>query len=551
MYQALYRKYRSQTFSQLVGQEVVAKTLKQAVEQEKISHAYLFSGPRGTGKTSVAKIFAKAMNCPNQVDGEPCNHCYICQAVTEGSLEDVIEMDAASNNGVDEIREIRDKSTYAPSLARYKVYIIDEVHMLSTGAFNALLKTLEEPTQNVVFILATTELHKIPATILSRVQRFEFKSIKTQDIKEHIYHILEKENISSEPEAVEIIARRAEGGMRDALSILDQALSLTQGNELTTAISEEITGTISLSALDDYVAALSQQDVPKALDSLNLLFENGKSMTRFVTDLLQYLRDLLVVQTGGENTHHSPVFMDNLALSQESLFEMIRIATVSLADMKASLQPKIYAEMMTIRLAEIKPEPVLSGAVESEISALRQEVVRLKQELANVGTVPKQVAPVSSLPATSKTVYRVDRNKVQTILQEAVENPDLARQNLIRLQNSWGEVIESLAGPDKALLVGSQPVAANEHHAILAFESNFNAGQTMKRDNLNTMFGNILSQAAGFSPEILAISLEEWKEVRAAFSAKAKSSQVEKEAEDSLIPEGFEFLADKVKVEED
>lgn len=552
MYQALYRKYRSQTFSQLVGQEVVAKTLKQAVEQEKISHAYLFSGPRGTGKTSVAKIFAKAMNCPNQVDGEPCNNCYICQAVTEGSLEDVIEMDAASNNGVDEIREIRDKSTYAPSLARYKVYIIDEVHMLSTGAFNALLKTLEEPTQNVVFILATTELHKIPATILSRVQRFEFKSIKTQDIKEHIYRILEKENISSEPEAVEIIARRAEGGMRDALSILDQALSLTQGNELTTAISEEITGTISLSALDDYVAALSQQDVPKALDSLNLLFENGKSMTRFVTDLLQYLRDLLVVQTGGENTHHSPVFMDNLALSQESLFEMIRIATVSLADMKASLQPKIYAEMMTIRLAEIRPEPVLSGAVESEISALRQEVVRLKQELANVGTVPKQVAPVPSRPAISKTVYRVDRNKVQDILQEAVENPELARQNLIRLQNAWGEVIESLAGPDKALLVGSQPVAANEHHAILAFESNFNAGQTMKRDNLNTMFGNILSQAAGFSPEILAISMKEWKEVRAAFSAKNKSSQTNQEVEEeSLIPEGFEFLADKVKVEED
>ena len=552
MYQALYRKYRSQTFSQLVGQEVVAKTLKQAVEQEKISHAYLFSGPRGTGKTSVAKIFAKAMNCPNQVDGEPCNNCYICQAVTEGSLEDVIEMDAASNNGVDEIREIRDKSTYAPSLARYKVYIIDEVHMLSTGAFNALLKTLEEPTQNVVFILATTELHKIPATILSRVQRFEFKSIRTQDITAHIHHILEKENISSEPDAVEIIARRAEGGMRDALSILDQALSLTQGNELTTAISEEITGTISLSALDDYVAALSQQDVPKALDSLNLLFENGKSMTRFVTDLLQYLRDLLVVQTGGENTHHSPVFMANLALSQESLFEMIRIATVSLADMKASLQPKIYAEMMTIRLAEIKPESAVSGAVESEISALRQEVARLKQELANVETAPKQVVPVPSRPVTSKTVYRVDRNKVQSILQEAVENPDLARQNLIRLQNAWGEVIESLAGPDKALLVGSQPVAANEHHAILAFESNFNAGQTMKRDNLNTMFGNILSQAAGFSPEILAISLEEWKEVRAAFSAKNKSPQADQVVEEeSLIPEGFEFLADKVMVEED
>ena len=551
MYQALYRKYRSQTFSQLVGQDVVAKTLKQAVEQEKISHAYLFSGPRGTGKTSVAKIFAKAMNCPNQVDGEPCNNCYICQAVTDGSLEDVIEMDAASNNGVDEIREIRDKSTYAPSLARYKVYIIDEVHMLSTGAFNALLKTLEEPTQNVVFILATTELHKIPATILSRVQRFEFKSIKTKDIKEHIHYILDKENISSEPEAVEIIARRAEGGMRDALSILDQALSLTQGNCLTTAISEEITGTISLRALDNYVVALSQQDISKALECLNFLFENGKSMTRFVTDLLQYLRDLLIVQTGGENTHHSAIFEENLSISQDSLFEMIALATKSLADMKASLQPKIYAEMMTIRLGEIKSEPVLPIAVEGEIAALKQEVACLKQELANIGAGSQQISPVPSRPTATKSVYRVDRNKVQAILQEAVDNPDLARQNLIRLQNAWKEIIESLAGPDRALLVGSQPVAANENHAILAFESSFNAGQTMKRDNLNTMFGNILSQAAGFSPEILAISMDEWKEVRAAFSAKSKSSHPEKELENSLIPKGFEFLADKVKVEED
>ena len=291
MYQALYRKYRSQTFGQLVGQQVVATTLRQAVEQGKISHAYLFSGPRGTGKTSVAKIFAKAMNCPNQKDGEPCNDCYICQAITEGSLEDVIEIDAASNNGVDEIRDIRDKSTYAPSLAKHKVYIIDEVHMLSTGAFNALLKTLEEPTENVVFILATTELHKIPATILSRVQRFEFKSIKTQDIIGHIEWILEQEGIDFEKEGVQIIARRAEGGMRDALSILDQALSLTQENRLTTDIAEEITGSISLGALDAYVAALIAHDAVTALDNLNLIFDSGKNMARFVTDLLHYLRD--------------------------------------------------------------------------------------------------------------------------------------------------------------------------------------------------------------------------------------------------------------------
>ena len=558
MYQALYRKYRSQTFGQLVGQEVIATTLRQAVEQGKISHAYLFSGPRGTGKTSVAKIFAKAMNCPNQKGGEPCNDCYICEAITNGSLEDVIEIDAASNNGVDEIRDIRDKSTYAPSLAPHKVYIIDEVHMLSTGAFNALLKTLEEPTENVVFILATTELHKIPATILSRVQRFEFKSIKTPAIQDHLKAVLDKEGIDYEEEAVAIIARRAEGGMRDALSILDQALSLTAGAQLTTATAEEITGSISQEALDLYVAALSAQDATAALDQLNLIFDNGKNMARFVTDLLQYLRDLLIVQTGGENIHVSERFNQNLAIPQATLFAWIDLATRSLADIKNSLQPKIYTEMMTIRLAEYKGEGPSASQValpadfSAQVDQLKREVESLKNQLAQVASGAPAAKTSPSRPQKSSKGYRVDRNKLQAILQEAVENPDLARNNLIRLQNAWGEIIESLAGADRALLVGSQPVAANERHAILAFESAFNAEQTMKRDNLNTMFGNILSNAAGFSPEILAISMEEWTQVRAEFSKKARGHKEEAEVtEESVIPEGFDFLSDKIIVQED
>ena len=558
MYQALYRKYRSQTFGQLVGQEVIATTLRQAVEQGKISHAYLFSGPRGTGKTSVAKIFAKAMNCPNQEGVEPCNECYICEAITNGSLEDVIEIDAASNNGVDEIRDIRDKSTYAPSLAPHKVYIIDEVHMLSTGAFNALLKTLEEPTENVVFILATTELHKIPATILSRVQRFEFKSIKTPAIQDHLKAVLDKEGIDYEEEAVAIIARRAEGGMRDALSILDQALSLTGEAQLTTATAEEITGSISQEALDLYVAALSAQDATAALDQLNLIFDNGKNMARFVTDLLQYLRDLLIVQTGGENLHVSERFNQNLAIPQATLFAWIDLATKSLADIKNSLQPKIYTEMMTIRLAEYKGESPSASPVAlpadflAQVDQLKREVESLKNQLSQVASGAPVAKSAPSRPQKSSKGYRVDRNKLQAILQEAVENPDLARNNLIRLQNAWGEIIESLAGADKALLVGSQPVAANERHAILAFESAFNAEQTMKRDNLNTMFGNILSNAAGFSPEILAISMEEWTQVRAEFSKKARGHKEEVEvAEESVIPEGFDFLSDKITVQED
>ena len=558
MYQALYRKYRSQTFGQLVGQEVIATTLRQAVEQGKISHAYLFSGPRGTGKTSVAKIFAKAMNCPNQKGGEPCNDCYICEAITNGSLEDVIEIDAASNNGVDEIRDIRDKSTYAPSLAPHKVYIIDEVHMLSTGAFNALLKTLEEPTENVVFILATTELHKIPATILSRVQRFEFKSIKTPAIQDHLKAVLDKEGIDYEEEAVAIIARRAEGGMRDALSILDQALSLTAGAQLTTATAEEITGSISQEALDLYVAALSAQDATAALDQLNLIFDNGKNMARFVTDLLQYLRDLLIVQTGGENLHVSERFNQNLAIPQATLFAWIDLATRSLADIKNSLQPKIYTEMMTIRLAEYKGEGPSASQValpadfSAQVDQLKREVESLKNQLSQVASGAPVAKPAQARPQKSSKGYRVDRNKLQAILQEAVENPDLARNNLIRLQNAWGEIIESLAGADRALLVGSQPVAANERHAILAFESAFNAEQTMKRDNLNTIFGNILSNAAGFSPEILAISMEEWTQVRAEFSKKARGHKEAVEvAEESVIPEGFDFLSDKITVQED
>ncbi|MBS6245056.1 MULTISPECIES: DNA polymerase III subunit gamma/tau [Streptococcus] len=556
MYQALYRKYRSQTFGQLVGQQVVATTLRQAVEQGKISHAYLFSGPRGTGKTSVAKIFAKAMNCPNQKDGEPCNDCYICKAITEGSLEDVIEIDAASNNGVDEIRDIRDKSTYAPSMAKHKVYIIDEVHMLSTGAFNALLKTLEEPTENVVFILATTELHKIPATILSRVQRFEFKSIKTQDIIAHIEWILEQEGIDFEQEGVQIIARRAEGGMRDALSILDQALSLTQENRLTTDIAEEITGSISLGALDAYVAALIAHDAVAALDNLNLIFDSGKNMARFVTDLLQYLRDLIIVKTGGENHHASELFLENLKTSQETLFAMIDMATKSLPDIKNSLQPKIYTEMMTIRLAESSSLPAavaIPDNLADELKGLRQEIDNLKQQLSNGNGKPVAAVKTSDIRPQKSKGYRVDRNKVNAILEEAVDNPSLARSNLTKLQNAWGEVIESLSGADKALLAGSQPVAANESHAILAFESNFNAEQTMKRDNLNTMFGNILSNAAGFSPEILAISLEEWTKIRADFSARSRNGKVEVEEkkEEKLIPEGFDFLAEKITVQED
>ncbi|MGT2595224.1 DNA polymerase III subunit gamma/tau [Streptococcus vestibularis] len=550
MYQALYRKYRSQTFGEMVGQKVISTTLRQAVESGKISHAYLFSGPRGTGKTSAAKIFAKAMNCPNQVDGEPCNHCDICRDITNGSLEDVIEIDAASNNGVDEIREIRDKSTYAPSRATYKVYIIDEVHMLSTGAFNALLKTLEEPTQNVVFILATTELHKIPATILSRVQRFEFKSIKQGAIKEHLASILEKEGLTFDDEALTIIARRAEGGMRDALSILDQALSLSPDNHVSQAVAEEITGSIGLTALDSFVANVRNQETTQALSNLETLFDNGKSMSRFATDLLEYFRDLLIVKAGGENSHHSPLFEENLSLEQDRLFQLIDLVTSALPEIKTGTHPKIYAEMLTIKLSETHSQmsQEIPENLQEELDSLRREVEGLRKALKE-GKVQGDALPTRK--AKPAYQYKVDREKILTIMRETMENPQKSRQCLDALKGTWPEILDSISPQNRALLNGSEPVLANQENAILAFNAAFNAELVMKRSDLNDMFGNIMSSAAGFSPNIMAVPKSEFEKLRTEFARSLKSKEeLEKEDREEYIPQELEFLSDIVEIED-
>ena len=550
MYQALYRKYRSQTFGEMVGQKVISTTLRQAVESGKISHAYLFSGPRGTGKTSAAKIFAKAMNCPNQVDGEPCNHCDICRDITNGSLEDVIEIDAASNNGVDEIREIRDKSTYAPSRATYKVYIIDEVHMLSTGAFNALLKTLEEPTENVVFILATTELHKIPATILSRVQRFEFKSIKQGAIKEHLASILEKEGLTFDDEALTIIARRAEGGMRDALSILDQALSLSPDNHVSQVVAEEITGSIGLTALDSFVANVRNQETTQALSNLETLFDNGKSMSRFATDLLEYFRDLLIVKAGGENSHHSPLFEENLSLEQDRLFQLIDLVTSALPEIKTGTHPKIYAEMLTIKLSETHSQmsQEIPGNLQEELDSLRREVEGLRKALKEGKIQGEGVPTRKAKPAYQ---YKVDREKILTIMRETMENPQKSRQCLDALKATWSEILDSISPQNRALLNGSEPVLANQENAILAFNAAFNAEQVMKRSDLNDMFGNIMSSAAGFSPNIMAVPKAEFEKLRTEFARSLKSKEeLDKEDREEYIPQELEFLSDVVEIED-
>ncbi|GAA2828992.1 DNA polymerase III subunit gamma/tau [Pseudolactococcus raffinolactis] len=506
-YQALYRKYRSQRFDEMVGQEVVARTLKNAIITDQISHAYLFSGPRGTGKTSAAKIFAKAINCPNQTDGEPCNTCEICQAVTNGSLEDVIEMDAASNNGVDEIRDIRDKSTYAPSRAKYKVYIIDEVHMLTTGAFNALLKTLEEPTENVVFVLATTEIQKIPATILSRVQRFAFRAITSHDITQHLSEVLTAEGVTFDEAAVALIANAADGGMRDALSTLDQALSFAE-NGLTLDVALLVTGAISKQALDAYISAIADQQVENALTQLDTIFADGKNMIRFTEDLMSHFRDMLLAETPTVN------------VSKAQVFAWIDIATETLQTLKNTTQEKIAADVMTMRLSE-----ALKTADYSQVIAdLQHQVSALTRQLES-GQFQSTQAPQQTLPE-KKIAPKAGGNYFSKdfVFKALSEATNEARQ---AIQGAWEEVINSFdSGFGKSMLQNTSAVAASQQFVVVTFKSEFTAQKATQSQDLQVQFGNFMSNIVGFAPEIIALTDADWLSIRTEYAQLRKQQAV-------------------------
>ena len=537
-YQALYRKYRSQRFDEMVGQEVVATTLKNAIVNHQISHAYLFSGPRGTGKTSAAKIFAKAINCPNQVDGEPCNNCFICDSITKGSLDDVIELDAASNNGVDEIREIRDKSTYAASQATYKVYIIDEVHMLSTGAFNALLKTLEEPTENVVFVLATTELQKIPATIISRVQRFAFKSITTGDIRTYLAKIMADEGLEFDGKALDVIAKAAEGGMRDALSLLDQALSFSSG-KLEENDALLVTGSIAADALVTYVAALFEHDEAKALTELDKIFAEGKNMLRFTEDLLAYLRDLLLDK--------------NSQYDRGQIFSWIDVAIESLKTIKETTQTKIAADVMTMRLAEIGQNNLLTASqgeipnqLTAEIATLKTEINQLKAQISagqiqvnsdSQNNLLTEKVKGSSKPIASKK-RQINKDLIYKALAEATNE---ARKAAL---SAWPELVASVTKPaDRALLNNTAPVAASENFLVVTFPHENLAKRVSENEELQLFCGNLLSSIVGFAPEIISLAEQDWQEVRAEYVSNLKSENVQENEEDEKEPDETVNLA--------
>ena len=516
-YQALYRKYRSQRFDDMVGQEVVSKTLKNAIVTNQISHAYLFSGPRGTGKTSAAKIFAKAINCPNQVAGEPCNHCEICQGVTNGSLEDVIELDAASNNGVDEIREIRDKSTYAPSRATYKVYIIDEVHMLTTGAFNALLKTLEEPTENVVFVLATTEIQKIPATILSRVQRFAFRAITSVDISQHLADILTQEAVTFETDAIDLIATAADGGMRDALSTLDQALSFSE-NGLTLDVALLVTGAISKQALAAYIKAISEEKVEEALAQLDQIFGDGKNMIRFTEDLMGHFRDMLLADPA------------TLPIAKAQIFNWIDIATQTLQTLKQTTQEKIAADVMTMRLSE----SLKTVDYTTVIADLQAQVADLSHKLTSGEFTTTPTAPARAekkITAKSSASY-FSKDFVFKALSQATNEARTA------IQGAWEEVINSFdSGFGKSMLQSTSAVAASREFVVVTFESEFIAQKAVQNEELKVQFGNYMSNIVGFAPEIIALTSEDWLAIRTEYAALQKSKRTDSDAPSDMDQE--------------
>ncbi|AZV97717.1 DNA polymerase III subunit gamma/tau [Enterococcus faecalis] len=547
-YQALYRVWRSQRFDDVVGQKAITQTLKNAIVQKKTSHAYLFTGPRGTGKTSAAKIFAKAINCKHSQDGEPCNVCETCVAITEGRLNDVIEIDAASNNGVEEIRDIRDKAKYAPTQAEYKVYIIDEVHMLSTGAFNALLKTLEEPPQNVIFILATTEPHKIPLTIISRTQRFDFKRISTQDIVDHMAHIMQEMALDYEEQALYVIGRAAEGGMRDALSILDQTISFSD-EKVTLEDAMQVTGSLTYEMMDHYIQCCVAGDVERALEGLESISGEGKEARRFLEDLLLYCRDLLMYQQApkllAEKAGTLTEAFKELATQTpaEKIYQLIQILSDTQNEIRFTNNANIYLEVATVKLAKTvqpnkhnTPETAnQDGSAEGnpELADLQNQIGQLKKELAELkkhGVAAKEAdAPrQQARPQAPKSSFRVPTERVYQVLNEAT------RTHLMNVKNVWEDLLQTLSVTQRAMLKASEPVAASPKGIVVAFDYEIVCARATDDEEMQLAFNNNLSRLMDYTPEMVCITRESWPKLRQSFINQNQGSLNHSEPENEM-----------------
>lgn len=519
-YQALYRVYRPRSFDDMVGQKIITQTLKNAIATQQTGHAYLFSGPRGTGKTSAAKIFAREVNG-------------IAPETDDSQIPDIIEIDAASNNGVDEIRNIRDGANYAPIESEYKIYIIDEVHMLSSGAFNALLKTLEEPPANVKFILATTEPQKIPATILSRTQRFEFKRIDNDTIQARMAEILQKEGVSFDDDALHIIANVAEGGMRDALSILDQVLAFG-ADHVTLENALQVTGSTTASQLVTYLQQVSNYDTESALQTLHDILLEGKDAVRFVADLLGVLRDVMLAEVAPNLIKTTAPLADLKALTIKLGTSRIQQMMVTLDDIQKQLlqtmQSDVYLELLTVKLSMPEPEQTVPVKQSSNVIKEKpQNIDDIVKASKNTEVHEEQVVE----PAIEKTpveVPDVENAEYEDLLVRTGQNAVFAvliaakRDALARVKNAWSDLLRHFNVTQQAMLTIAEPVAASEQAVVLAFDYPVLLEQALHDATLQNHLVQQL-QSQNLPSELVFISQDEWTSDRASYVNKLKTGE--------------------------
>lgn len=481
MHKALYRVYRPKTFGDVVGQEHIVKTLKNQIKNNNIGHAYLFSGTRGTGKTSTAKIFARAVNCLNPINEEPCNECEICIDTLNDNIMDIVEIDAASNNSVDDIRELRESVKYTPSKAKYKVYIIDEVHMLSQGAFNALLKTLEEPPSYVIFILATTEPHKIPATILSRCQRFDFKRVSSKDIASRMSYICKKENIEAEEKALSLIARNSQGALRDALSILDQCISF--GNEKIEYNDViELLGTVNIDELFELSQSIIDENTKKSLEILNEFIIWGKDIRNLINDLIDHFRNLMVCKVSKDLDEIISLPEESIERLKEQsqnvnindLIRILNILSETQDSMKSSSNTRILAEVTIMKIAQ----PMFDESKEALIK--RIENLEEKIESGNIKVSTVQIEQSKDVKSQIIEDNKVEENK-EDVAYEGVKSED------VRLvESSWKKITQKIKDDRKlsvaALLKEVNTFNVKDNILYLIFNDNF----SFARSRLNS-----------------------------------------------------------------
>ncbi|MCM1182225.1 MAG: DNA polymerase III subunit gamma/tau [Roseburia sp.] len=483
-YTALYRKFRPDIFEDVKGQDHIVTTLRNQIKAERIGHAYLFTGTRGTGKTTIAKLFAKAVNCENPVDGSPCGNCRSCQTIASGASVNVIEIDAASNNGVDNIREIVDEVSYSPVEGKYKVYIIDEVHMLSIGAFNALLKTLEEPPSYVIFILATTEVHKIPITILSRCQRYDFKRISIETIAGRLRELMEQEQIAVEEKALRYIAKTADGSMRDALSLLDQCIAFHFGEELTYDKVLDVLGAVDTAVFGRLLELLRAQDVTGCIALLEEVVMQGRELTQFVADVTWYLRNLLLVKTSdGDIENVVDASSDNLArlraeaddMDAEEIMRDIRIFSELSGQIKYATQKRILIEMTLIKLC--RPQ------METTNDAMAARVRNLEEK------VEKGV--VQTVPIAIQSTQTDGRPQAAAMLPKAI--PDDIRE----IVNNWSGIVSEAMPPLKFYLKSARLSLGGENSLLIVVEDGVAYDYLKEEDNhrrVEEMISNFLQK---------------------------------------------------------